>query len=482
MTDPDHAEESRVDRSDRTVIEDPAAQSPEDRRVAELLGRSLDASTLAPAIGAQTAPDAADSLEALDEAKAADVLEEMELGDAAEALSHMVAPLAVIVLEDIVAQDPIYAARLLDAMPADDAVDLLQLAPDRIVRTLLRHMSADARVLVEPLLAFDPQTAGGMMDPEVLKVAGDLTVRDAVDVVRTTQATVDSQYLFVVDRSGTLVGVLGLRRLVIADPEQRLIDVCERQVAAISPDTDQEEVAREFEKYEYRVLPVVDESRHLLGVVTVDAVFDSIREEGTEDAQKMVGAGREEMVFSSIPQKLRGRVPWLVVNLVTSAVAAIVVLQFEGLIAEIALLAVLMPVIANQSGNAGQQSLAVTLRGLVLDQVSAKIASRLLLREATVGLINGLIAGTLVGAIVTGIAMSGGEVGWPLGLTIAISMTLSITIGTTTGTALPLLMRRCGADPATASTIFLTMVTDSISFLIFLGTASIFAGWFVLPQ
>ena len=482
MTDSDTSQEPGPGRRRRTVIEDPAHPSPEDRRVAELLGRSIDASTLVPAIGAQSSPDAADSLEALDEAEAADVLEGMELGKAADALSHMVAPLAVSVLEDIVQQDPVFAARLLAEMSADDAVDLLQLTPDGTVRSLLRHMSAESRVVIEPLLAFDPQTAGGMMEAEVLKVFGDLTVKDAVELVRTTQATVDSHYVFVVERSGTLAGVIGLRQLVISGADERLIDICETQVAAIGPDTDQEEVAREFEKYEYRVLPVVDESKHLLGVVTIDAVIESIREEGTEDAQKMVGAGREEMVFSSIPQKLKGRLPWLVVNLVTSAVAAMVVLQFEGLIAEIAILAVLMPVIANQSGNAGQQSLAVTLRGLVLDQVNSKIASRLLFREATVGFINGLIAGALVGCVVTIIAVLGGDMSWSLGLIIAISMTLSITIGTATGTALPLLMRRCGADPATASTIFLTMVTDSISFLIFLGTASLFAGWFELGR
>ena len=462
---------------ERTVIDDPTLPSLEDRRVAEMLEHSIDVSKIGPAIEAQAPPDAADSLEALDGAEAADVLEGMDLGPAAEALSHMVAPLAVSVIEDIVEEDPAFAAGLLAEMSADDATDLLQLAPDDVVRVLLHHMSGDARVVIEPLLAFDRRSAGGLMDPEVLKVAGDLTVREAIDIVRTTQASVDAQYLFVVDRSGILVGVLDLRRLVIAGAEDRVIDICERQVAAITPDIDQEEVAREFEKYEFRVLPVVDEDRHLLGVVTVDDVLTSIREEDTEDAQKMVGAGSEELVFSSISQKLGGRLPWLVVNLVTSALAAFVVLQFEGLIAEIAVLAVLMPVIANQSGNAGQQSLAVTLRGIVLDQVNSKIASRLLLREASVGLINGTIAGVLVGGIVAVLSASDGDGTWRLGAIIAASMMLSIAVGTTTGAALPILMRRCGADPATASTIFLTMVTDSVSFLIFLGTASLFADW-----
>jgi magnesium transporter len=210
-------------------------------------------------------------------------------------------------------------------------------------------------------------------------------------------------------------------------------------------------------------------------VITVDDIIDSIRAEGTEDAQVMVGAGREELVFSSVADKLKGRIPWLVVNLITSAVGAMVVLQFEGLIAEIAILAVLMPVIANQSGNAGQQSLAVTLRGIVLDQVNSKVAGRLIVRESLVGLINGAIAGVLVGLLVTLLSMATGEGSWRLGAVIAASMTCSLTVGTFTGTGLPMLMRRLGADPATASTIFLTMVTDSLSFLIFLGMASALA-------
>lgn len=466
----------------RTIIDDPTNPSPEDRRVAAMLEHSIDVAKLTSAIEAQSAADAADSLERLAEAEAADVLEGMELAHAAEALSHMVAPLAVSVLEDIVDEDVQFAAHLLARMPADDAVDLLQIASEKIVRTVLHHMSGEARVVIEPLLAFDPQTAGGLMDPGVLKVPGDITVREAVDLVRMAHAGVDSQYLFVIDRSGALDGVLGLRRLVVAGAEDRLIDICDRQVAALTTDIDREEVAREFEKYDYRVLPVVDEDRHLLGVVTVEDVLESIRAEGTEDAQKMVGAGGEEMVFSSIADKLRGRVPWLLVNLMTSAIAAMVVFQFEGLIAEIAILAVLMPVIANQSGNAGQQSLAVTLRGIVLDQVNTRIAGQLLLREAYVGVINGTIAGILVGGFVALVSLASGDVSWRLGVVIGVSMTLSITIGTVTGTGLPMLMRRCGADPATASTIFLTMVTDSLSFLIFLGAASLFAEWLGLAS
>ena len=464
-------------RRSETVIGNPADSSPEDDRVARLLEHSLDVSILASAVEAQQPADAADTLETLDESEAADILEEMELDNAADALSNMVAPLAVSVLEDLAEEDAGYAAKLLAEMPADDAADLLQFVPDAVTDAILAEMSVRDRAILEKLIAFDPETAGGLMNPAVLEVGESLTVREAVSVIRDSDPDAETQNVYVIDDSNRLAGILDLRRLVISQADERIGDICERHVEAIPPDLDREEVALEFEKYSYSALPVVDRDRNLLGVITVDDVLESIRAEGTEDAQKMVGAGGEEMVFSSIPDKLRSRIPWLVVNLVTSFVAAIVVLNFENLIAEIAVLAVLMPVIANQSGNAGQQSLAVTLRGIVLDQVRNKVATALLVRESLVGAINGLLAGMLVGIVLGIVSLVTGTEVWRIGIVIAISMTVSLTIGTFTGTALPLLMRRFGADPATASTIFLTMVTDSLSFFIFLGTASLLSGW-----
>jgi magnesium transporter len=184
-------------------------------------------------------------------------------------------------------------------------------------------------------------------------------------------------------------------------------------------------------------------------------------------------------VYSTAAEKLRGRFPWLFVNLVTSSIAAIIVLQFEGLIGEIAILAVLMPVIANQAGNAGQQSLAVTLRGIVLDQIRPNRALPLVLREALVGAINGIIGGVIVAIVIGTVGSFFGETSWRLGVVAGLAMTVALAIGTLTGSSLPLLMRRLGFDPATASTIFLTMVTDSMSFFVFLGLASLLQSWLI---
>jgi magnesium transporter len=184
-------------------------------------------------------------------------------------------------------------------------------------------------------------------------------------------------------------------------------------------------------------------------------------------------------VFSSVADKLRGRLPWLFVNLLTSSLAAIVVLQFDGLIGSLAILAVIMPVIANQAGNAGQQSLAVTLRGIVLDEVREGAAFSLVRREGVVGFVNGAICGIIVGAIIAAIEswVNPGSGMWRLGVVVAIAMTAALSVGTIVGSSLPLVVRRFGADPATASTIFLTMATDSTSFLVFLGLASALSGW-----
>ena len=227
--------------------------------------------------------------------------------------------------------------------------------------------------------------------------------------------------------------------------------------------------------------PVIAAAMHnaLVDGLQVDDVIEIIRAESTEDAQRMVGAGKEELVYSTALEKLKGRFPWLFVNLITSSLAAIVVLQFEGLIAEIAILAVLMPVIANQAGNAGQQSLAVTLRGIVLDQVRPNKAMPLILREFLVGVINGMIGGVIVGVVIGIGALLSGQVSWQLGIVAGLAMTAALAIGTITGSSLPIIMRRLGFDPATASTIFLTMVTDSMSFFVFLGLAALMQSWLI---
>ena len=465
-----------------TQIERPLEASHEDRRVEELISTGAEAPELAVAVEAQEAADAADTLERLPEHEAIEVLGEMEFEAAAEALAHMVPALAAGVVEELAEDRPKIAARLLEEMAPDDATDLLQELAAMPRERVLAAMSAETLRRLRDLLRFPEDTAGGLMTTDYLAVRAEMTVAEAVEAIRRVEIHEDTTDAYVVDRRGHLEGTVSLRTMLLARPDERIGDLADRRVDAVPPELDREAVARSFERYDHLVLPVVDEKRRLLGIVTVDDVIDTIRAETTEDAQLMVGAGREEAVTSTIAFKLRSRLPWLVVNLFTSAVAAMVVLQFEGLIAELAVLAVLMPLVANQAGNAGQQSLAVTLRGLVLDEVPHRGGFALLLREGGVGLVNGVCCGVLVGGAIAAIELlSGGGSAWRLGVVVAIAMSVALAVGCLAGAGIPILMRRAGADPATASTIFLTMVTDSLSFLSFLGLASALSGWIEAP-
>ncbi|MHC4833682.1 MAG: magnesium transporter, partial [Planctomycetota bacterium] len=373
---------------------------------------------------------------------------------------------------------PEIAARLLEEMAPDDATDLLQELGEPSREAVLSSMAPETLERLRDLLRFPEDTAGGLMTNDYLAVRAEMTVSEAVEAIRRVEIDEDTTDAYVVDRRGRLEGTVSLRRLLLADAADRIGDLADRRVDAVPPELDREAVARSFERYDHLVLPVVDDHGRLLGIVTVDDVIDTIRAETTEDAQLMVGAGREEAVTSTIGVKLRSRLPWLVVNLFTSAVAALVVLQFEGLIAELAVLAVLMPLVANQAGNAGQQSLAVTLRGIVLDEVPPRGSSALLLREGGVGLVNGVCCGVIVGGAIALIELlTGGGAAWRLGVVVAVAMSVALAVGCLAGAGIPILMRRCGADPATASTIFLTMVTDSLSFLSFLGLASALSVW-----
>lgn len=464
-----------------TVIESPTQDTAEDIRVAELIERDADAPALAEAVEQQEAPDAATTLESLPKAERSEVVGQMEFDAASDALAYMQTPLAVSIIEDMLDEDLAYAGDLLAEMAPDDATDILQGLPAHDRERLLASMALGKAHRLRELMTYPRETAGGMMNTQYVAVRDHMSVAEATEVIRRTQVREKMQHAFVLDRKGHLIGIVSLRRLLLAKGADIVRSLCEETVDAVLPEVDREQVAREFQRYRYSELPVVDVERRLLGVVTGDDVLDAVRAEGTEDVQRMVGAGREEAVYSTVGEKLRGRFPWLLVNLFTSSIAAMVVYKFDDLIGKLAFLAVVMPVIANQSGNAGQQSLAVTLRGIVLDHVRPGQAYLLVFREALVGIINGAVCGVVVGTVVAAYGeLTGGS--WHIGAVVAISMTCTLTIGCFTGSTLPLLVRRMGWDPATASTIFLTMVTDGMSFLVFLGLASLLVRWIgVIP-
>ncbi len=245
-------------------------------------------------------------------------------------------------------------------------------------------------------------------------------------------------------------------------------------VKAVRTGIDREAVARTFDRYDYAMLPVVDLDDRLLGIVTVDDVIDIIRDEQTEDVQKIVGAGAVEAVYSHDGEKFRGRFPWLAASLVFTGFAATAIILFGDLIAERPILAFLMPVIAAVVGNAGHQALAVTLRGIVLGEIRRERVGPLFVREGIVGLLNGAALGVVTFAILNLPVVPGAS--WQIGLVAGVSIMFAMVVGTLTGAGVPLVMRSLGFDPAQSSAIFLIMITDALSFTTLLSLSWLLLG------
>ncbi|MHC4804152.1 MAG: magnesium transporter [Planctomycetota bacterium] len=434
------------------IIEEAGEASPHDERVAELIEHTIDVPVLAEAVEQQEAPDAADTLETLAEEEAAEVLEQMDDRAAAEALAEMRSPLAAGVMQDLIDEELAYAGRLLQIMAPDDAADLLQAMEQSYREEALAAVPLASAAALRKLVGYDRESAGGMMTTDYVALREEMTVGEATEI----------QHLLVVDDDGRLVGIIGFRDLLLSASGRRIGDLMQETVKAVRTGVDREAVAREFDRYDYAMLPVVDLDDRLIGIVTVDDVIDIIRAEQTEDVQKTVGAGAVEAVYSRLGEKLRGRFPWLGVSLVLTCLAAAVVLVFHDMISRYTTLAWLLPVIAAVVGNAGHQALAVTLRGIVLDEVRRGRVLPLVTREATVGLVNGAALGAVIFLILMLPAVPGGS--WQLGLVSGISITIAMVVGTLAGACIPLVMRRIGIDPAQSSAIVLILITDAVSF------------------
>ncbi len=461
---------------DEPIVEITETVSPEDEHVADLMAHTIDVSALATAVTKQKAADAADTLEDLDDVEAAEVIELMDDQAAADALAEMEVPLAVTIIEDLSLNNRTqYASALLSLLAPDDAVSIIRGLDDEFVEPLFVSMTVSSARKLRNLCDYEEESAAGIMTTDFVSLSEDLTITQVVEVLRERELPEHVQNLPVINNQDELVGVVSLRALLIALPDAMIAETMELKVAAVQSGTDREQVAREFERYGYEMLPVVDGSNRLLGIVTVDDVIDIIEEEQTEDVQKTVGAGAGEAVYSGIGEKLKGRMPWLIVSAVMMLPATYIVLGFESMIKEVVLLAVFMPLVAALAGNSGHQALAVTLRGIVLDEVRPDRIFPLLRRELTVGFITGGTIGSSVALLLW--IFGDGELATRIGIIFACAMVVSMSVGTFTGAAIPLVMKRFGADPAQASAIFLIMITDAVAFSTLLGFAWLTLQW-----
>jgi magnesium transporter len=412
---------------------------------------------------------------------------------------------------------PHEAARLLDAMVADDVAALLAgqpphaalrawqaLSPDvalqvleRLPEALAAHLLAEAdpvasvAVLTQfdeagrtawlqrlqpdvarelrELLAYPGDCAGRMMDPRVTPLRAGMTVANALDRLRQIRRR-GLRELFVVDDEGRLAGRVEVQDLALADPALPLPDITRSVVAQVGDLDPREEVVEVLQTRPISALPVVNVNGRFLGVIRQAELLAAVEDESSSDIQKMVGASADERALSTPGFAVRKRLPWLQINLLTAFLAAAVVGLFEGTIARFTALAVLLPVVAGQSGNAGAQALAVTMRGLVLREISLRHWPAVVGKEALVGLANGLAV-----AVTTGLAVYVWSRSLPLVGVITLAMVISMIAAGLAGALVPMLLRRFGQDPATASSIILTTVTDVVGFFSFLGIAALFA-------
>jgi magnesium transporter len=416
--------------------------------------------------------DAAHALEGLGDEEAITIVRKVSPPVAAGAFDFLEPHFAGHILLKVEGE----AARdILAHMTLARAGEVARTFPEETRENLLAQLEAGQARQIRRMITFPEDTAGRLMSPDFLAFHADLKVREAIRRLRSmSKKKVPVNYVYVTAPEGRLIGVLNMRDLLLADENAELHAVMLKEVFAVRATMDREDVARLAMQKTFQAIPVVDEKENLLGTIKLDDLVETAQEEATEDIQKMFGAGGDERVFSPLALSVRKRLPWLHVNLATAFLAAFVVSFFEDVIAKITILAVFLPVVAGQGGNAGAQSLAVVMRGLVLREVEPSRAGRVMLKEGLIGILNGVAIG-IVTALVAWL--------WHrnpfFGLVIGLAMIINMVAACVSGAALPFLMKSLGQDPAQSSNIVLTTITDVVGFLAFLGLAMLFQDWLV---
>ena len=417
--------------------------------------------------------DAADVLEELGDEIAVGIFNLLSVERAAPLLEEARDDFAVDILEQL---PHARAGALLAEMPADEAADLVIHLDDDHRAELFAVMPEETVQEIRGLLRYPSDTAGGLMSTDFAALPMSMTAGEAIESIRKLHEDLeDLTYVYVVDDEERLRGVISFRDLVFRRPGVGLEEAMIADPVSVRPMTDREEVAELSIRYNLFAIPVVDQRGHLVGVVTTDAVYEVLQEEASEDFATSVGAGAEETVYTDPLRSARQRSPWLLLNLGLALVVATAVSQFEEILTRLPILAFLMPIVATLGGNAGNQSLAVTIRSVATGDAPRTETRGILTRQGTVGLYNGALIG-IAAAIVAGVfALLNNTASSPvsIGAVVGLAALLNLVVATVAGAAIPLTLRALGLDPALASNIFLTLITDLVGFAGFLGVASL---------
>ena len=365
--------------------------------------------------------------------------------------------------------------KILGEMSSDELTDLVGVLDEEEIKDVLKKINEEDRKDVYKLLSYEPDTAGGIMATEFVSIRENKTIEKTLKYLQKEAPDAESAYyLYVINKENVLKGVVSLRDIVCNDFDTKISEITNTNVISVPYYMDQEEVAIKFEKYGFMTMPVVDENNKILGIVTVDDIVEVMQEETTEDIHRLGGVDEEEKVDGSLRDSIKSRLPWLIVNLITAILAASVVGAFEGTISQVVTLATFMPIVAGMGGNAGTQSLTIVVRGIALGELDKDNGMRIFIKELLVGLTTGIVIGAIIAVL--GFMW---ERNFVFGIVIGLAMILNMMVATMSGFIVPVILKKLKVDPALASAVFVTTVTDVLGFFFFLGLATMFISYLI---
>ena len=413
---------------------------------------------------AETDPfDSADTLEEFDPSEAGKLITSLPIETSVKIFESL-RPRAIIEIVEILKDS--YVEEIFKQMDTEDVVDVFERSTEDETEEILEILDKSTKLNINKRLTCPENSVGRQMSEEVAKISTGLKVKDALKELKALHDNVeDLIYVYSVDNEGKLTGVISFREIVFADENELIKNVMIQNPISVNPSSDQEEAAILIKQYELLALPVVDKSNKLIGQTTVNTALDVIQTEIAEDFSQSFGAGAEETIFTPIQKSIRLRLPWIAINMGLAFIVSLLISQFEETIASDILLAALMPVVALVGGNSGAQSLAIVIRALARNDVSDARVFEVIGKQTFIGIINGIFVGVLSFLILSFIGLN------DYSLALSIAVFGNIFIGNLFGSSIPLMLKKIGFDPALASNIFLTLITDIAGFAGFLGIA-----------
>ena len=407
----------------------------------------------------------------------ADALEEFEPIEAGKLITELPTLTAVKIFESLRPRAIIEIVESLDdkdveeifkQMDTEDVVDVLERSTDDETDEILEILDKSTKLNIDRRLSYPEDSVGRQMSEEVAKISTGLTVKDALKELKSLHNNVeDLIYVYSVDKENRLTGVISFREIVFANEDDLIKNVMIQDPVFVNPSSDQEEAAGLIRQYELLALPVIDKDNKLIGQITINSALDVIQTEIAEDFSQSFGAGAEETIFTPIQKSIRSRLPWIAINMVLAFIVSFLIFQFEETITSNVLLAALMPVVALIGGSSGAQSLAIVIRALARNDVSEARVLDVIGKQTLIGIINGILVGTFSFLILNFVGLS------DFSLALGSAVFTNILIGNLFGSSIPLILKKLGFDPALASNIFLTLVTDIAGFGGFLAIALI---------